>query len=132
MLNHRALRDGLEAMGMSLVVPEDERLPQLNAVSIPDGVEDTAVRGRLLNDYGLEIGAGLGSLAGKVWRIGLMGYASNRRNVLLCLSALESTLSKLGAAISTGTALDAANQVDRKSTRLNSSHSQQSRMPSSA
>ncbi|MFT5482344.1 MAG: alanine-glyoxylate transaminase/serine-glyoxylate transaminase/serine-pyruvate transaminase, partial [Halieaceae bacterium] len=67
-LHHQALKAGLEAMGMTLVVPEAERLPQLNAVSIPAGVDDAAVRSQLLSDYGLEIGAGLGVLAGKVWR----------------------------------------------------------------
>jgi alanine-glyoxylate transaminase/serine-glyoxylate transaminase/serine-pyruvate transaminase len=64
-------------------------LPQLNAVTIPDGVDDAEVRSRLLNEFDLEIGAGLGDLAGKIWRIGLMGYASNRKNVMTCLAALE-------------------------------------------
>ncbi len=68
--NHRVLRAGLEAMGLSFIVDEDYRLPQLNSVTIPDGVDEAAVRARLLNDFNLEIGAGLGALAGKVWRIG--------------------------------------------------------------
>jgi len=106
--HHEALKAGLEAMGLSFVVPESERLPQLNAVTIPEGIGDAAVRARLLADYGLEIGAGLGTLAGKVWRIGLMGHACNRRNVLLCLAALESTLSAMQAPIETGLAVDAA------------------------
>ncbi len=106
--HHGALKAGLEAMGLSFVVPESERLPQLNAVTIPEGIDDAAVRARLLADYGLEIGAGLGALAGKVWRIGLMGHACNRRNVLLCLAALESTLSAMQAPIETGVAVDAA------------------------
>ena len=106
--NHLALKAGLEAMGLSFVVPEAERLPQLNAVTIPEGVDDAAVRARLLEEFGLEIGAGLGALAGRVWRIGLMGHASNRRNVLLCLSALESVLASMQAPISRGVAVDAA------------------------
>jgi alanine-glyoxylate transaminase/serine-glyoxylate transaminase/serine-pyruvate transaminase len=90
--NHLALRDGLEKMGINFIVAEKDRLPQLNAVTIPDGVDDAAVRSRLLNDYDLEIGAGLGSLAGKVWRIGLMGHASSQKNVDFCLSSLRAVL----------------------------------------
>ncbi len=77
-------------------------------MTIPEGIDDAAVRARLLADYGLEIGAGLGALAGKVWRIGLMGHACNRRNVLVCLAALESTLSAMQAPIEKGVAVDAA------------------------
>jgi len=105
--NHLALRAGLEAMGLTFIVNEADRLPQLNAVSIPDGVDDAAVRGRLLNEYNLEIGAGLGALAGKVWRIGLMGHASRAENILLCIGALEAVLSDMGAEINTGVALAA-------------------------
>ncbi|MFQ5468715.1 MAG: pyridoxal-phosphate-dependent aminotransferase family protein [Gammaproteobacteria bacterium] len=110
-LNHQALRAGLEAMGLEFVVNEKDRLPQLNAISIPDGVNDVSVRSQLLKKYGLEIGAGLGVMAGKVWRIGLMGYSSNERNVLLCLSALEEVLSEMGAPVNTGVALVAANRI---------------------
>jgi alanine-glyoxylate transaminase/serine-glyoxylate transaminase/serine-pyruvate transaminase len=106
--HHNALKAGLEAMGLSLVVPENERLPQLNAVSIPEGIDDAMVRSRLLNEYQLEIGAGLGDLAGKVWRIGLMGHASNQRNVLFCLGALDAILGNIKAPIHTGVAVDAA------------------------
>ncbi|MEN8175099.1 MAG: alanine--glyoxylate aminotransferase family protein [Pseudomonadota bacterium] len=106
--NHLALKAGLEALGLSFVVPEDERLPQLNSVSLPEGVDDAMVRGRLLNDFNLEIGAGLGDLAGKVWRIGLMGYASNRENVLLCVSALETILAELGVSVDRGVGTHAA------------------------
>jgi alanine-glyoxylate transaminase/serine-glyoxylate transaminase/serine-pyruvate transaminase len=106
--NHLALRAGIEAMGLRLVVDEASRLPQLNAVAIPDGVDDTTVRTRLLNEYSLEIGAGLGPMAGRIWRIGLMGYASNRRNVLLCLGALDAVLADMGAAIEPGVAVEAA------------------------
>jgi alanine-glyoxylate transaminase/serine-glyoxylate transaminase/serine-pyruvate transaminase len=106
--HHQALRAGLEAMGMRFVVKEGDRLPQLNAVTIPEGVDDAAVRQRLLKEYDLEIGAGLGTLAGKVWRIGLMGHACNRRNVLYCLSALENVLADMKAPIHKGVAVDAA------------------------
>ena len=105
--NHLALRAGLEAMGLSFIVKEPDRLPQLNAVTIPAGVDDASVRSRLLNDYNLEIGAGLGALAGKVWRIGLMGHASRAENILLCVGALESVLGDMGAEINTGVALPA-------------------------
>ncbi len=105
--HHEALKAGLEAMGLSLIVPADERLPQLNAVSIPEGVDDAAVRRRLLEEYNLEIGAGLGALAGKVWRIGLMGHSSRAENILLCVAALEAVLSDLGAPINRGVALGA-------------------------
>ncbi|MRI33554.1 alanine--glyoxylate aminotransferase [Endozoicomonas sp. OPT23] len=91
-LHHKALAKGLEAMGLELVVPEGERLSQLNVVQIPEGIDDAAVRSELLQKYNLEIGAGLGNLAGKVWRIGLMGCSANQTNVLNCLSALKSVL----------------------------------------
>lgn len=90
--NHLALRKGLENMGIHFVVDEHYRLPQLNAVAIPNGVDDAAVRHRLLVDFNLEIGSGLGALAGKVWRIGLMGHASHPRNVDYCLDALKAVL----------------------------------------
>jgi alanine-glyoxylate transaminase/serine-glyoxylate transaminase/serine-pyruvate transaminase len=106
--NHLALRAGLEAMGLKFVVPESERLPQLNALSVPEGVDEAAVRAILLSDYGLEIGAGLGAMAGKVWRIGLMGHASNPRNILLCVSALDDVLGRVKAPIKRGVAVEAA------------------------
>ncbi|HSH30154.1 MAG TPA: alanine--glyoxylate aminotransferase family protein [Thiohalobacter sp.] len=106
--HHEALRAGFEAMGLDFVVPEDERLPQLNAVTIPAGVEDAAVRSRLLAEYNLEIGAGLGALAGRVWRVGLMGFACNRTNVLTCLGAMDAVLSDMGAKIDAGRAVEAA------------------------
>jgi alanine-glyoxylate transaminase/serine-glyoxylate transaminase/serine-pyruvate transaminase len=90
--NHLQLRAGLEAMGLNFVVDEEHRLPQLNTVTIPDGIDDASIRSRLLNEYNLEIGAGLGDLAGKVWRIGLMGYASRKENITLCLGALNDVL----------------------------------------
>jgi alanine-glyoxylate transaminase/serine-glyoxylate transaminase/serine-pyruvate transaminase len=111
--NHDALRTGLEAMGLRFVVPEGQRLPQLNAVSIPDGVDEAAVRSALLNEYNLEIGAGLGAMAGKIWRIGLMGFASNQTNVLFCLGALDAVLSSMKAPITSGVAVDAARSFYR-------------------
>jgi alanine-glyoxylate transaminase/serine-glyoxylate transaminase/serine-pyruvate transaminase len=107
-INHRALRAGIEAMGLSFAVAEPHRLPQLNAIAVPDGVDEAAVRARLLDEYSLEIGAGLGPMAGRIWRIGLMGYASNRKNVLLCLGALDAVLSDMGAPIESGVAVEAA------------------------
>ncbi len=108
--NHLILRAGLEAMGMSFIVDAAYRLPQLNAVTIPAGVDEAQVRSRLLNEFNLEIGAGLGTLAGKVWRIGLMGHSSRKENIVLCLSALEAVLGDMGADINTGVALAAAQQ----------------------
>jgi alanine-glyoxylate transaminase / serine-glyoxylate transaminase / serine-pyruvate transaminase len=109
--NHQALKAGIEAMGLEFVVPEDQRLPQLNAVSVPAGVDEAAVRGVLLAEYNLEIGAGLGAMAGRIWRIGLMGYASNRTNVLFCLSALDAVLAGMKAPINAGVAVEAARAV---------------------
>jgi len=108
---HQALKAGMEVMGLSLIVPEESRLPQLNAVTIPQGVDESVVRKRLLEEYSLEIGAGLGSLAGKVWRIGLMGQSATPSNVMFCLAALESVLSDMGAAINSGVALPAAQKL---------------------
>jgi len=90
--NHTILRDGLEKMGINFLVKVEDRLPQLNTVIIPDGIDDVSSRSKLLNDYNLEIGAGLGAYAGKVWRIGLMGYASRNENIALCLLALSDVL----------------------------------------
>lgn len=105
---HGVLQAGIEAMGLSFYVEEQYRLPQLNAVTIPAGVDEARVRQRLLNEFNLEIGAGLGQLAGKVWRIGLMGSSSNLKNIILCLSALESVLIDMKAPITQGAAAQAA------------------------
>ncbi|MDX1751358.1 MAG: alanine--glyoxylate aminotransferase family protein [Methylophaga sp.] len=110
-LHHNALKAGIEAMGLKFVVDEAHRLPQLNSVAIPQGVDDAAVRSRLLKDYSLEIGAGLGVMAGKIWRIGLMGYAANQKNVLLCLGALDAVLTDMDANINSGVAVSAANKI---------------------
>ncbi|MDH4206516.1 MAG: alanine--glyoxylate aminotransferase family protein [Desulfobacteraceae bacterium] len=110
LLNHRALVAGIETMGLSMLVPESERLPMLNAVCIPDGVDDIKIRKALLNDFGIEIGGGLGELAGKIWRVGLMGHTSRRRNVVLFLSALETVLRAEHVKVEPG-ALDSAAAV---------------------
>lgn len=106
--HHQALKAGLEAMGIRFVVEESARLPQLNLITVPEGIDEAAVRTRLLNEYSMEIGAGLGALAGKVWRIGLMGHASNMQNVLTCLGALDAVLSSMKAPIESGVAVRAA------------------------
>ena len=89
---HEQLKAGLEAMGIKFVVEASARLPQLNSVWIPEGVDDAAARARLLSEFNLEIGAGLGALAGKVWRIGLMGYSAKQHNVDFALKAIRSVL----------------------------------------
>lgn len=109
-LNHNALVAGIEAMGLAMLVPESERLPMLNAVCIPEGVDDVKVRKALLENFGIEIGGGLGDLQGKIWRVGLMGSSSSLRNVFLFLAALETVLKAEGARIKAG-ALEAASAV---------------------
>jgi len=89
---HQLLKQGLTGLGLKFVVAEPYRLPQLNSVYIPQGVDDATVRKQLLAQYNLEIGAGLGDLAGKAWCIGLMGYAARRENIALCIKALEDVL----------------------------------------
>jgi len=110
-LNHEALLAGLETLGLKFIVDKEFRLPQLNAVSFPDSIDDATVRSALLNDYNLEIGAGLGALAGSVWRIGLMGFASNKSNVLLCVSALGNVLAAQGMPVDVSKAVAAAGAV---------------------
>jgi len=105
---HAALRAGAEAMGLSFIVAEPYRLPQLNTITVPDGVDEAAVRRALLTRYNLEIGAGLGALAGKVWRVGLMGQSATREHVMVFLAAMEDILSEMGAPIAQGAALPAA------------------------
>jgi alanine-glyoxylate transaminase/serine-glyoxylate transaminase/serine-pyruvate transaminase len=90
--NHEMLVSGLQAMGLSLLPPAGERLWTLNAVRVPDGVDEAAVRRRLLLEFGIEVGAGLGPLAGKIWRVGLMGSGSTVANVTLFLAALREAL----------------------------------------
>ena len=93
---HELLRSGLAELGIEYVSQEGHHLPMLNAVRIPGGVDDATIRGRLLADYGIEIGGGLGAFKGKAWRIGLMGHGSNRRNVALLLAALRDLLAPRG------------------------------------
>ena len=93
---HDALAAGLRALGLDYVVPEGEQTPQLNMVRVPDGVDEADVRRRLLDEHDLEIGAGLGDLAGTVWRIGLMGYGCRPENVRACIGALEAVLGRSG------------------------------------
>lgn len=108
--NHEALKAGLETLGIGYVVDEAYRLPQLNSVYVPQGVDEKEVRRKLLTDFNLEIGAGLGDFAGKIWRIGLMGNSSRLENVIFCLNALEHVLADLGMKINKGAAASAAHQ----------------------
>ena len=108
-LNHRALVAGIEAMGLQMNVAPEQRLWSLNAVRVPEGVDDGKVRARLLTDDNIEIGGGLGPLKGKIWRIGLMGSGSTRDNVRLVLAALGRALAAAGFACASG--LEAAEQV---------------------
>ncbi len=87
---HNELVKGLEVLGLSMLVAPDSRLPMLNSVRVPEGVDEAAVRSTLLKEYKIEIGAGLGPLAGKIWRIGLMGHTARQENVTRLLSALKS------------------------------------------
>lgn len=107
---HRMLRSGLEALGMSYI-PEHS-LPNLNCVRVPGGVDDAAARGRLLREFGIEIGGGLGPFKGTAWRIGLMGHACTRRNVTLLLGALETILRDAGVSVEPGAALAAAGEQE--------------------
>jgi alanine-glyoxylate transaminase/serine-glyoxylate transaminase/serine-pyruvate transaminase len=91
-LKHQKLAQGFAELGIEFIVPETERLPQLNLVNIPQGLNDEKSRKFLLDEYNLEIGAGLGMFAGNAWRIGLMGYSARNENVALCLAALKDTL----------------------------------------
>jgi alanine-glyoxylate transaminase/serine-glyoxylate transaminase/serine-pyruvate transaminase len=110
-LNHRALVAGVEAMGLAMLCKPEDRLWSLNTIRIPEGVSDAGVRTQLLQDFGIEIGGGLGPLKNKIWRVGLMGSSSNRNNVLLFLNALEQVLSQQGMSLERGAAVSAAMNV---------------------
>ena len=110
-LNAGALLAGAKAMGLQPAAEEGYRAPMLTTLRIPDGIDDTTIRKRLITDYGIEIGAGLGIFAGKAWRIGLMGESANERNVMLVLNALEKLLIASGHSVAPGTAVHAASQV---------------------
>jgi alanine-glyoxylate transaminase/serine-glyoxylate transaminase/serine-pyruvate transaminase len=111
--HHIALKAGLEAMGLKYLVKEGARLPQMNAVHVPEALRDreAELRKTLLSEFNLEIGAGLGPLAGKIWRIGIMGYSCKPENVMLCLSALGSVLSDMGLPVHVGDAEAAAHHA---------------------
>jgi alanine-glyoxylate transaminase/serine-glyoxylate transaminase/serine-pyruvate transaminase len=108
-LNHRALVAGVEAMGLQMNVAPDDRLWSLNAVRVPDGVDDARVRSRLLSENNIEIGGGLGPLKGRIWRVGLLGSGSTRENVRLVLDALHGALKAEGFKCSSG--VEAAEQI---------------------
>ena len=109
--NARALLAGAKAIGLQPAAEAGYRAPMLTTLRIPDGIDDATIRKRLIADYGIEIGAGLGIFAGKAWRIGLMGESSNERNVMLVLSALEKLLIASGHNVARGAAVHAAAQV---------------------
>ena len=111
--HHLALKAGMEAMGLEFLVKEAYRLPQMNAIKIPESLQksEAEVRKRLLGEFNIEIGAGLGPLAGKIWRVGLMGYSCKPENVMLCLSALGSVLMDLGHPVKVGEAEAAAHSA---------------------
>lgn len=109
--NHLALKAGLAAIGIEYTAQAGRQLPTLNAVRVPDGVDDAMIRKELWSRFGIEIGGGLGAFKGKVWRIGLMGYGSRPANVLLLLAALEQLLLESGLKIPAGASVAAANRV---------------------
>lgn len=105
--NHLVLKSGLQAIGLNLASQDGYQLAQLNPVRVPDEVDEAAVRLKLLNDFGIEVGAGLGPLKGKIWRVGLMGEGSSRENVRLFLSALCQALNESGYPVDPAAALSA-------------------------
>jgi len=113
-LNSNALVSGVEAMGLEMVAPEGYRLPTLNAIKAPAGIEEVKVRKFLLEKYGIEIGGGLGDFKGKAWRVGLMGESSRRNYVILLLAAMADALSQQGYKADVGLAMEAAFQVYNK------------------
>lgn len=112
--NHLALKAGLKAMGLEYAVKEGQQLPMLNAVLIPAGADDAAVRKQLLNEFGIEIGGGLGAMKGKVWRVGLMGATASPAHVLVFLAALEKCLLDQGVKVAAGAGVGAANAAYRQ------------------
>lgn len=110
-LNHQALKTGLESLGLSFAVSPDVRLPQLNTINVPEGVDEAQLRQQLLNGWQIEIGAGLGDLAGKVWRIGLMGHSASQPKVLTLLSAVADCLVTQGVDVDSLAAVKSATKV---------------------
>jgi alanine-glyoxylate transaminase/serine-glyoxylate transaminase/serine-pyruvate transaminase len=111
--HHHAFAAGLSAMGLSLLPPAGERLWTLNAVRVPAGVDEAAVRRTLLNSFNIEVGAGLGPLAGKIWRVGLMGASSTHQTLLQFLAALEEALVLSGQRVASGAGVAAASAALR-------------------
>ena len=111
LLHHSALKAGLAAMGIQYSGDPDHCLPMLNSVWIPEGVDDVQLRTQLLNEFGIEIGGGLGPMKGRTWRIGLMGETAQKSNVLLFLAALEQCLNKQGVRPEPGAGVAAANAL---------------------
>ncbi|MCM1512817.1 MAG: alanine--glyoxylate aminotransferase family protein [Oxalobacter formigenes] len=110
--HYQALKAGIEALGLRFLVKEECRLPQVSTIVVPDSIKDeAAVRKALMSEFNLEISSGLGPLAGKVWRIGLMGYSAQEENVMLCLSSLETVLSRMGHTVQKGAAEAAAHKA---------------------
>ena len=110
-LNDRALTAGLQAMGLEIFGDLEHKMPVVTAINIPEGVDGKAVRGMLLNEFGIEIATSFGPLDGKILRIGNMGYSSQKRNILLLLGALETVMRRNGAKVTAGKAVDAALDV---------------------
>lgn len=106
-----ALQAGVQAMGLKLWAAEGYRLPMLTTVEVPDGIDEAVIRRQLLDEYGIEIGGGLGPVAGRIWRIGMMGYSAQRRNVILVLAALEQLLRRAGVPVEPGAGPAAADAV---------------------
>jgi len=111
--HHHAFAAALEAMGLSLLPPAGERLWTLNAVRVPGGVDEAAVRRTLLNSFNIEVGAGLGPLAGRIWRVGLMGASSTPQTLLQFLAALEESLVLNGLRVPPGSGVAAASAALR-------------------
>jgi alanine-glyoxylate transaminase/serine-glyoxylate transaminase/serine-pyruvate transaminase len=109
-LNSQALAEGVTALGLGYAVPAERRLPMLNPILIPEGVDDAAARKALLETHGIEIGAGLGAFKGKVWRVGLMGHAAQPANVVAFLVALEQVLASQGVPVERGAGSGAATE----------------------
>jgi (S)-ureidoglycine-glyoxylate aminotransferase len=110
-LTSRALTAGLSAMGLELFGDKEHKMPNVTGVHIPNGINGDAVRTAMLENFGIEIGTSFGPLHGRIWRIGTMGYACTKRNVLMCLSALEATLRRFGYEAQWGKAVDSALSV---------------------
>ena len=110
-LNDKALTAGLQAMGLTIFGDLEHKMPVVTAINIPEGADGKAIRGMLLNEFGIEIATSFGPLDGKILRIGNMGYSSQKRNILILLGALEAVMLRNGVKVSTGEAVKAAMDV---------------------